>query len=106
MGSRSLAGLPLGFERTQLGLLLGEQLLDHFALRGIVFRGEEPPVVLDIEASDILWGIQVPLPCRGPSSPSKAKASCGLGEWQADWLSRLAYRYIEARLSPDRGGCT
>jgi hypothetical protein len=62
MGSRSLAGLPLGFERTQLGLLLGEQVLDHFPLRGIVFRGEQPPVVLDIEASDILWGIQVPPP--------------------------------------------
>ena len=45
----------------------------------IGFHGEQPPIMLDVQASDILWGIQMPLPLRGDVA-LKGKTSLRIAE--------------------------
>jgi hypothetical protein len=50
----ALAALAPGLERAQFRFFLGKQLLDHRPLGGIDFRGKQLPVVVNVEASNIL----------------------------------------------------
>ena len=81
MGPPPLAAFSLGLKRQQLRFLLGKQLFNRSPLRGIGLRGEQPPVMLDVQASDILWGIQMPLPLRGNIAlKGELAVNCGAGK--------------------------